>query len=374
MKIRLYVIVLLGLLLTQPTFSEEIDHHGHSEEGHEEGVVTMTEAERQAQGIETARVEMQVLREEILVPGEVVINAYRSAKVTTRISAQIVARHARLDTEVKSGQKLITLSSVEMADAQGSLVVSDREWQRVKKLGRAVVSGSRYIEAQVTRQLAYAKVLAYGMTELQIDALLKQGDASKATGSFDLLSPLNGIIISDDFVVGEVVEPGRILFNITDESTLWVEAQLRPEQAVHIKPDSPVRVSIDGKHWLTGKVIQRHHKLDETTRTQSVRIEINNNDHLLHSGQFVDVALQTVTAEKVIAVPQESVVLMKGAPTVLKVEGDELHPQPVETGATRGRWTEIRSGLPVGEEIAVKRVFLLKSLLLKSRMGEGHVH
>jgi cobalt-zinc-cadmium efflux system membrane fusion protein len=65
---------------------------------------------------------------------------------------------------------------------------------------------------------------------------------------------------------------------------------------------------------------------------------------------------------------------MEGAPTVLKVEGDELHPQPVETGVTRGRWTEIRSGLPVGEEIAVKGVFLLKSLLLKSRMGEGHAH
>jgi cobalt-zinc-cadmium efflux system membrane fusion protein len=269
MNIRLCGIVLLGLLLTQPTFSEETDHHGHGEEGHEEGVITMTEAERRAQGIETRRVEMRVLHEEILVPGEVVINAYRSAKVTTRISAQIVERHARLDTEVKRGQKLVTLSSVEMADAQGVLVVSDREWQRVKKLGRAVVSGSRYIEAQVARQQAYAKVLAYGMIESQIDALLKQGDASKATGSFDLLSPLNGIIISDDFVVGEVVEPGRILFNITDESTLWVEAQLRPEQAVHIKLDSPVRISIDSKHWLTGKVIQRHHKLDETTRTLS---------------------------------------------------------------------------------------------------------
>lgn len=374
MMIRLYGFVLTVLLLTRPGLSEETHHHGHGVEDHEDGVITMTDAERQAQGIETGRVEMRVLHEEITVPGEVVINAYRSAKVTTRISAQIVQRHARLDSEVEQGQKLVTLSSVEMADAQGSLVVADREWRRVKKLGRAVVSDSRYIEAQVARQLAYAKVLAYGMIESQIDTLLKQGDASKATGSFDLLSPLHGIVINDDFVVGEVVEPGRTLFDITDESKLWVEAKLRPDDAVRIKSDSPVRVSVEGEHWLTGKVIQRHHRLDETTRTLSVRIGISNTDHSLHPGQFVDVALQTITADKVIAVPEKSIVLMEGAPSVLTFEGDELHPQPVETGATRGSWTEIRGGLAIGEVIVVKGEYLLKSLLLKSRMGEGHVH
>jgi flagellar hook-associated protein FlgK len=69
-----------------------------------------------------------------------------------------------------------------------------------------------------------------------------------------------------------------------------------------------------------------------------------------------------------------AVLLMQGVPTVFKVEGEELHPQPVQTGATLGGWTEITAGLAVGDEIVTEGAFLLKSLALKSQMGEGHAH
>ncbi len=373
MTYRYYPILFLALVLTPPPAGAQTEHAGH-EDAHEEGVVTMTLAQRQAQGIETAAVQRRALVQELIAPGEVVINTYRSAQVTPRISAQIVARHARLGDHVNSAQRLVTLSSVEMAEAQGSLVVADREWQRVRRLGRKVVSEQRYVEAQVARQLAYAKVLAYGMTEAQIAALLKRGDASKTTGAFDLLSPQDGTVISDDFVVGEVVAPGRVLFEITDESVLWVEAKLSPQDATHVAVGAPVRISVDGRHWLTGQVIQRHHRLNETTRTQSIRIQVDNRDDRLHPGQFVDVALRSGDGREVLAVPREAVVLMAGSPTVFKTESEEIRPQPVETGVTRGGWTQILAGLAEGEEIVVKGVFLLKSLLLKSRMGEGHAH
>ena len=55
-------------------------------------------------------------------------------------------------------------ANVAMAEAQGELLVADREWARVQKLGRKVVSETRFIAAQVKRQQAYARVLAYGMT------------------------------------------------------------------------------------------------------------------------------------------------------------------------------------------------------------------
>lgn len=348
----------------------------HAEEGdhEEEGALKMTAAEREAQGIRTARVEAHALAEAVTAPGEVRMNAYASAQVTPRISAQVVERHARLGETVKAGQPLITLSSVEMAGAQGALIEADREWTRVRKLGREVVSDKRYIAAQVARQQAYATVQAYGMTEAQIARLLADGDAARATGAFDLLSPQAGTVVRDDFVIGEVIEPGRVLFEVSDETSLWVEAQLRPEQAGGVAVGMPARVSRDGTHWLDGKVVQRHHRLDEGTRTQGVRIEVANRDDELHPGEYVDVALETAAANARIAVPEAAVLLMQGAPTVFKLEGDELHPQPVETGVTRGGWTEIKAGLIQGDEIVIQGAFLLKSLALKSQMGEGHGH
>ena len=378
------ITLMLGIFLSAPVSAGEghdDEDHGHEETagGHdehsEEGVVEMDAAQREANGIVTAPVERRSLSEEIIAPGEVTINVYRSSQITPRITAQIVSRHARLGDHVKKGQSVVTLSSVEMAEAQGGLLQADVEWRRVKKLGRKVVSEKRYIAAQVERQQAYARVRAYGMTTAQIDALLKRGDASKATGEFKLLAGQDGVVISDDFIVGEVVQPGRVLFEISDESLLWVEAQLSPADVARIAVGAPARVRRDGgQAWLPGRVVQVHHRLNEVTRTQSVRIEVENRNDDLHPGQFVEAAVQTGSSEPVVAAPESAVILMRGSPTVFKVEGDELHPEVVETGVTRGGWTEIRSGLPVGEEIVVQGVFVLKSLLLKSEMGEGHAH
>ena len=347
-----------------------------SEEAHEEdeaaSFVTMPAAERAAKGIETALARTRLLTAVVNAPGEVRVNLYRTAQVTPRIAAQVVQRHAKLGDLVAKQQRLVTLSSVAMADAQGELIEADREWRRVKKLGRKVVSEKRYVSAQVARQRAYATVLAYGMSRREVDDLLASADAAMATGEFDLLSPRPGRIIYDEFVLGEVVETGKLLFEITDESVVWVEARLRPEDAGNIVKGSVARVSMDGQHWLQGKVIQLHHRLDAGSRTLAVRIEVNNENGKLHPGQYVQASLQTQASKARVAVPEQAVVLLQGSPTVFRVEGDRLIPTPVETGVSSAGWVEIVSGLAAGEEIAVKGVFILKSLLLKSQIGDEH--
>ncbi len=340
--------------------------------GHkEESVLKMTPAERRTQGIETVQVVQQVLSDVITAPGEVRMNEYRSVQVTPRVGAQIVARHARLGDAVKQGQPLVTLSSVEVAQAQGDLVESDRDWRRVKKLGRKVMSAKHYVAAQMARQRAYASVRAYGMTKAQIGALLRDADASRATGEFDLFAPQDGVVISDAFMVGEFVTPGRVLFELTDVTAPWVEAQLNPQDAANVTVGTPVRISRHGRQWLDGKVVQLHYRLNPTTRTRPVRIEVNNSDTIMPAGEYVDVEVQITDATPLIAVPRDALILMRGSQTVFKVISDELYPQPVEIGVTRAGWTEIKAGLAQGDEIVVKGAFLLKSLALKSQISVG---
>jgi len=343
------------------------------EEGEEEaqGIPEMTAEQRREMGIVTSLVNSKMLSKEIIAPGEVTVNIYRSSQVTSRIPAQIIKRYARMGDTVKAGQKLLTLSSVDMADAQSQLLVTDREWQRVKKLGRKVVSERRYIEAQVNRQQAYAKALAYGITESQITELLKQKNASKATGMFNLLSTQNGTVISDKFVSGQVIDPGLLLMEITDESLLWVETQINPEDAINIKPGTQARINYAGDNWLPAKVIQVHRRIDESTRTLPVRIEIDNEKELLRPGQFVKVALQTATENEVIAIPTSAVTLLHGDQVVFLLTDEELHPQLVETGGVRNNWIEIKNGLKKNDKVVTQGMFLLKSLLLKSQIGDA---
>jgi len=358
--------VLLGT--NSPSFADDDGH-----EGANGNLVELTAAQRAAAGIEIDTVGEHGLSETVTLPGEVVVNAYRSASVTTRIMAQIVSRHVRLGDVVELGQRLVTLSSVEMAEAQGALIITDRDWQRVSKLGKSAVSERRFTEAQILNRQALAAVLAYGMSAEQADKLLKSNDAALGTGEFDLFAPQRGTILDDDFILGELIEPGRVLFSISDETTLWIEASTVPGDLASFDVGAPARISHGAGHWIDGQVIQLHHRLDETTRRQGLRIEVDNSDDHLHPGQFVEVEISTGQGTPVLAVPSEAITLIRGAPTVFKLESDhELHIQEVTTGAAAGGWTEIRSGLVAGDEIAVSGVFTLKSLLLKSSIGDEH--
>lgn len=345
---------------------------GHGEEGG--GHIEMTAAERSAKGVKSIALGMRGLTGEFIAPGEVTANRYKTAQVAPRISAQIVERYIVRGEKVEEGAPLVTLSSVEMAEAQGILIINDKEWRRVRNLGRDVVSEKRFVEADVARQQAHAKLLSFGMAEQEVAALLKTGDASKATGRFILFAPQAGTVVRDDFTLGEFVDPGRVLVEISDETTVWVEARLTAEQAQRIAVGAAARVKSSVGHWEEGKVIQLQHALDETTRTLMARIEIGNADDDFHAGQFVDAAISVGAGDEALALPESAVVLMDGAPTVFRIEGDEIEPVSVETGAASGGWIEIASGVAEGDEIVTEQTFLLKSLIQKTKMGEGHGH
>ncbi len=351
---------------------EDGHNDGHGDES-DEGGVELSAEQLQAAGIIVSDVQLNKIPEEIHAPGEVVINAYQSTKATPRISAQIIKRHSRLGQSVKKGQVLVTLSSVEMAEAQGQLLVSDREWSRVKKLGRKVVSERRYLEAQVARQQAYAKVLAFGMTKHQVESLIKERDVSKATGEFELMSTQNGTVIKDDFIVGEIVEPGRVLYEITNENSMWVEARLTPEDAEKIKLDAHARVRL-GTSWLTGRVVQAHHTLDKTTRTLAVVIEVPNINDRLHPGLFVDTRIQSALQGDVLTIPEKATIRSVDGDWVVFIEMEAGHYKPVEVEIKRAiNEHVVIEGLEPGMRIVTEGVFFLQSELAKSGF-EIHNH
>ena len=363
---------------TTSSSQAEVDHGDendeHENEGeHEEGIVHLTLAQQEVAGIVIETLMSRVLEESLTAPGEVRLNAYATYQVAPRISAQVVERHARLGDTVESEQPLVTLSSVEMAEAQGALLVAAREWVRVQGLGREVVSDRRYIEAEVAAQQARARVLAYGMLPDQIEALVRGADASQADGGFTLLAPNSGTIVRDDFVVGEAIEPGRLMFEITDESTLWIEARLPVQESARVAVGDSARINIEGR-WIDGRVIQAFHAVDESTRTLPVRVEIANPDDELHPGLFVDVVILEAESQPVLAVPDVAVLRSADGDwqVYVAISDDEFQPVEVEVEKTVAGFTVI-NGVDQGTRIVTEGGFFLQSELAKAGF-DIHAH
>ncbi len=353
--------------------AEEDGHGGHDEHSpgqgkahEEEGGVRLTPEQQAMAGVVVEALQPRDIVNELRAPGEIKLNAYATSRVVPRITAQVIERQARLGDSIEKGQALVMLTSVEMAQAQGDLLVAEREWQRVSKLGRDVVSEQRYTESRIKREQARARVSAYGMTKNEIKQLVASGKAELANGRFQLLAQQNGTVVRDDFIIGELVEPGRVLFEISDESMLWVEARLTPDEAARIQVNARATVVVDGRQ-VEGRVTQVHHALDENTRTLGVRIEVPNPDDRLHPGLFVEVRIEGGSSEQVLAVPNDAVMRSPDGDWQVFVEHEpgEYEPREVEVIRTTTGLTVI-GGIEPGARIVTTGAFFLQSELAKS--------
>jgi len=341
----------------------------HEESGEEDGVVHLTQEQMKTAGIKVTILSFSNIASAFTAPGEIMLNDYRTVKITPRISAQIIERHALLGDNVVVDQPLVTLSSVEMAEAEGKLMVAEREWLRVKSLGRKVVSDKRY-----NRDQAKARVRAYGMSNEQINSLLDPKGKTVADGTFSLVATLEGRILHDDFIIGERVEPGRELMVIADESVMWVEARVRPEDAGQIRTGNAATIYMNDIA-MPATVSQIYHTLDETTRTLAVRLEVENIDDHLHPGMFVNARIQTDNKQQALSVPEAAVLRSPdGDWQVLVAQNEPGEFKAVEVEleyVSDGK--AVITGLEAGTSVVTEGAFFVQSELAKSGF-EIHDH
>lgn len=331
----------------------------------DKNVIVINAASQKMAGIEITTLKPKVLTALIPAPGEVIPNANSTTKVTTRVAAQVIQPHVQEGQHVKEGEQLVTMSSVDMAQTQGDLLLAAQDWERVKNLGKDAISGKRYSEAQVAYQRAYSTALAYGMTEANIEQLLRTQKPSQAKGEFNLLAPRKGTVFNINFTEGELIEPGRVILQIVDEATVWVDAKLQPDLAGSVKVGDTVRIEM-GNDSLTGRVIQVHHQLDETTRTRSIRVEVTNTGDLMHPGQFVNCQIEAGKTAPVLALPTEAIVRTADGDSAVYIEKkqDKFQSTEVTVVETIGSQTVIK-GISEGRRVVTKGAFFVHSELNK---------
>ena len=353
-------------------FGGKSEHVGHEEHEEEAGVIHLKPEQLKMAGIVVESLQLTQAAKTITAPAEIKLNAYHTIKVSPRISAQIVKRHAKLGDEVSIEQTLVTLSSVEMAEAQGQLLLTDKEWKRVKKLGRKLVSERQYVTAKIEYQKSYASTKAFGMNEPDIKNLLSQ--KRSADGSYQLVAQQAGRILSDKFIVGEYVEAGHELMVISDESSMWVEARLTPEVMGQIDIGNSAEILLEGQR-LPAKVIQLYHTLDETTRTSAVRLEVSNEKDQLHAGQFVTAIITVRNKTQVLQVPEAAVLRSSDGDWTVMVEQDgagefksvEIEVKSISDGKA------IIEGIKPGSRVVTQGAFFVQSELAKGGF-EIHNH
>lgn len=341
--------------------------------------------------VQTQAVVRAELPDVLPVTGEVALNENAAVHISPRIAGIIESVPVDIGARVQAGDLLLTLVSVELGKAvaeyernrtlselSGSIL--ERE---TKLLEQNAGSGQDVIEARMAYEQHRSSLKAseqmlhvLGLTEADL-ASTQAIDA----GRLPVRAPVAGTIIEKHAVAGETVEAGKELMMLSDLTTVWVWARVHSRDlgkllAAEQQGDIAVEIFVEAfpGRPFKGKLDYVGATMNEQTRTVNVRAVVENAGRELRPGMFckATLSLRGAKAETVLAVPRSAVFADEGKSFVFKHWKDDFYVrQDVEKGREFSGLVEILSGVQAGETVVAEGAFLLKSDVLREKMGAG---
>ena len=180
--------------------------------------------------------------------------------------------------------------------------------------------------------------------------------------SMDWPSPVDGVLMKKNIVVGARIMPGDEIYRLADVSTVWVMADVPEQDVGRVKPGDAAEITVrafPGKKFM-GKVAFILPELKAETRTAQVRIELPNPGHKLLHQMFADVTIASSANEPVLAIPVSAIIdsgLRKVA--IADLGEGRFTPREIETGRTGDGYVEVLKGLNDGDRVVTRANFLI---------------
>jgi len=299
------------------------------------------------------------------------LEAIREVRLSAEIAGRIVAMPVYEGQPVKPGQLLFALDQVQ----QRATVNANAAEARKNRL-----NAERYIFLNQQGAVSSKERDFYVTQAIQSrDAL----NASLATLAYkNVVAPIGGYVGNLNFKMGDVIQPGQVVTSVVDNSKLWVRIDVPGEVSDRVRPGMPVILKGPDPRRPkgVGRVIFVAPALDKERQTLLVKAEFNNVDGSLRNNERVNATL-VFNQQKVLAVPQQAVLLQAGKPFVflaVSVEeakrrlGRAIDPEPlpnlpvalqvpVSLGTLQGGAYPVREGLSPADTVVVGNLAQLRS-------------
>jgi len=166
---------------------------------------------------------------------------------------------------------------------------------------------------------------------------------------YKLVSPMDGTVLKEDGEVGDMVDPGTILYRIGLEKPLWVVADVNEEDIPRVKAGQRALLRTDAfaGQVLPGFVKQITPAGDPVSKTFRVRIGLPD-DTPLRVGMSVEANIVSREKPDVLLVPANAVVDNH----LLGIENNRVHRRKVEIGIRGTGFVEVVDGASEGELVA----------------------
>ena len=381
------------------TSHDEAAPHAHEEgkaDGHDEGKEAtagfkLSAEEKTNIGLKTVVADLRPIENVIRVAGVVKAHPDREAQVSSRVSGKIASLSAKVGDGVSKGQRLAEVQSaeiqklqVELLQAENKLVLHKAELDRVQRLVDSKIAAQKeLIAAQNQHQAGLNEIeglekqlVLLGLSE----SAVKKTRAEKTIATFSIFAPISGAVEERNVVLGETVEPNKVIFKIVDPSTVFIEGSAFDEALPQLKIGQTVRIRLGSypKDLFTGKIAHFSPSIDPQKRVLRLWAEVPNRAGKLKPNLFAEMDVVVGGGQEVLAIPVEALITTEGESFVFVEEKGSFRRAAVVVGARDDRYVEVKTGLLPGDRVVTDGKQQIYTKALMARQGGaalgGHGH
>jgi membrane fusion protein, heavy metal efflux system len=379
------ILVTQGSCGSKPTSSKALEEvaasppHQEQQRERSEDMLRFTDSQIKEFGITTESAAAGTLRIDVVLPGEVVLNADRVAHVVPRVSGVVREVRKNLGDSVRRGEVMAVMESRELADSTAALLAArqrvslaqssyereDQAWRKkVSPEQDYIEAKNKLAEANIELHTAEQKLRALGFSNEYIAQL--PGRKDDGTILYQIAAPFKGTVIEKHINIGEVLKDDSPAFLVADLSVVWVNLDVQQKDLPLVRVGQTASIGTGNE---ASNIVGHIQFLDpiatETNRTIHARIVVPNEDGRLRPGLFVTGRILAQSIRVPMLIPNDALVMVDGKMCLFVKFRDAFRSQPVTAGRTDGRYTEILQGLSPGQRYVAKGAFTLKSEMEK---------
>lgn len=290
-------------------------------------------------------------------------------------NAQIKLENARLESEKRTAAGDVEAARIKLDAAK-------REQGRVQRLFEGNAASQKQVDVAKTdfqsAQAAYDSALkrseALNAARSLAPTRIIPQSAGGISNTVSITAPFGGYVTKVNKSIGEQVNPGDAIVEISNLDTVYVEAPIF-ERDLNLLSGSRTATFTTSAYEQSfkGSVLDIGAVVDEATRAANVIFVVENAGRALRLGMQANVQLdaeQTVTA---MMIPKEAIIESEGKRYVyVLLSGEEFQRREVTVGDEYGDKIAVLTGIEKGERVVTQGAYQLR--LQELRPADTGVH
>lgn len=284
----------------------------------------------------------------IVISGKIKSDETVSSSIVTHVAGRIEKLYISYTGQsVSQGQKVADIYSPQLIAAQKELI----EANKVKSTNSTLY------------QAAYNKLKNWKLNDKQIQSIL---DSETIIETFAIYAQFSGVVKTKKVSVGDYLKEGGVLFDIQSLSKVWAVFDAYETDIANINVGDPIVFTTTSypDEQFTAKINFIDPLINPSTRTVSVRANVQNLNSKLKPDMFINGRIERTPNQKSTLLVPKSAVLWTGKRSVvyLKLPNEAVPSfeyKNIEIGETIGDSYIIISGLESGDEVVTNGAFVI---------------